>query len=277
MVREVLTLSCDEAGLRLGDELWIQYCKEYGVLANDQIGCVSYNGWFGCFFEETNDALFATSSLSLELEASVTDVSNGGLSNLFEQECLLNGEKDYTVGKAIIDAVSDRIRKYVDNCDHVQGFAVNDIVDGIMRSGLSVILTLERMAIHYRKKSKLGFDIYPNAAISNGVEQYNALLATNWLFNHTELSLLLDNEAIYGLCQKNLHIKPPCYDKSNRLICQDSYSSSVTASLKEFGDINVVINKYQRNFEHDIGSIYQPCFSTSSFVIKLSSVKGVTL
>ena len=101
---------------------------------------------------------------------------------------LINGKEDaannfarghYTVGKEIIDKVNDRMRKLVDNCDNVQGFVVNHSVGGGTGSGLGALI-LERMAVDYRKKSKLGFEIYPSPIINNWVvEPYNALLVTS--------------------------------------------------------------------------------------------------
>ena len=125
--------------------------------------------------------------------------TNGDLANLFHPEFLLNGKAD------------DRMRKLVDNCDNVQGFVANHSVGGGTGSGLGASI-LERMVVDYRKKSKLGIEIYPSPTISNCVvEPYNALLATHWLLDHTDVSLMLDNEAIYGLCQKNLNIRRPSY------------------------------------------------------------------
>ena len=79
------------------------------------------------------------------------------------------------------------------------------------------------------------------------VEPYNALLTTHWLLDHTEISVLLDNEAIYEICQKNLDIKRPSYDVLNRLIAKAT--SSMTASLRFEGELNVDPNKFQTNLE----------------------------
>ena len=141
---------------------------------------------------------------------------------MFHPEFLLAGKEDaannfarghYTVGKEIIDKVSDRLRKLVDNCSNVQGFVVNHSVGGGTGSGLGALI-LERLAVDFRKKSKLGFEIYPSPNMSTCVvEPYNALLTTHWLLDHTEVSVLLDNEAIYDICQKQLAIKRPSYKK----------------------------------------------------------------
>ena len=173
---------------------------------------------------------------------------------MFHPEFLLNGKEDaannfarghYTVGKEIIDKVSDRLRKLVDNCDNVQGFVVNHSVGGGTGSGLGSLI-LERLAVDFRKKSKLGFEIYPSPNQSTCVvEPYNALLTTHWLLDHTEVSVLLDNEAIYDICQKQLSIKRPSYVNLNRLICK--VISSMTASLRFEGEMNVDLNEFQTN------------------------------
>ena len=70
----------------------------------------------------------------------------------------------------------------------MQGFVVNHSVGGGTGSGLGA-LVLERCAVDYRKKSKLGFEVYPSPNLSTCiVEPYNALLSTHWLLDHTGMS-----------------------------------------------------------------------------------------
>ena len=86
--------------------------------------------------------------------------------------------------------------------------------------------------------------MYPSPHISTSVvEPYNALLTTHWLLDHTEMSLVLDNEAIYELCQRNLDIERPSYDTINRMIAK--VVSSLTASLRFEGQLNVDLNEFQ--------------------------------
>merc|ERR1712217_878832 len=179
---------------------------------------------------------------------------------------------------------NDRLRKLVDNCDNVQGFVVNHSVGGGTGSGLGALI-LERIAVDYRKKSKLGFEVYPSPTISTCVvEPYNALLTTHWV---------LDNEAIYEICQKNLDIKRPSYDNLNRLIAKAV--SSMTASLRFEGELNVDLNEFQTNLvpfprlhfmitsmapvitkkkketaKNDIQGITEECFSARNFFTKIA-------
>merc|ERR1711936_107036 len=98
----------------------------------------------------------------------------------------------------------------------------------------------------YRKKSKIGFEIYPSPNISTCiVEPYNGLLSTHWLLDHTDVSLVLDNEALYEICQKKLDIKKPSYGNLNNIIAK--VISSMTASLRFEGELNVDLNEFQTN------------------------------
>merc|ERR1712053_22916 len=151
----------------------------------------------------------------------------------------------YTVGKEILDQVNDRLRKLVDNSENVQGFIIHHAVGGGTGSGLGALI-LERIAVDYRKKSKIGFEIYPSPKISTCiVEPYNSMLSTHWLLDHTEVSVVLDNEAIYAICQKQLDIERPSYMDLNVVISK--VVSSMTASLRFDGELNVDLGEFQTN------------------------------
>merc|ERR1711994_280573 len=146
----------------------------------------------------------------------------------------------------------------------------------------------------YRKKSKLGFEVYPSPTISTCVvEPYNALLTTHWLLDHTEISIVLDNEAIYEICQKKLDIVRPSYDTLNRMIAK--VISSMTASLRFEGELNVDLNELQTNLvpfprlhfmitsmapvttekkkettNNEVKPITEQCFSAQNFFAKIA-------
>merc|ERR1711894_26983 len=144
-----------------------------------------------------------------------------------------------------MDPIVDRIKKLAEDCDNIQGFIITHSVGGGTGSGMGMLI-LERLAVDYRKKSKIGFEIYPSPNISTCiVEPYNGLLSTHWLLDHTDVSLVLDNEALYEICQKKLDIKKPSYDNLNRIIAK--VVSSMTAALRFDGELNVDMNEFQTN------------------------------
>merc|ERR1712110_409057 len=50
------------------------------------------------------------------------------------------------------------------------------------------------------------------------VEPYNSVLSTHSLLEHTDVAVMLDNEAIYDICRRALDIETPTYTNLNRLI-----------------------------------------------------------
>lgn len=146
---------------------------------------------------------------------------------LFHPEQLITGKEDaannyarghYTVGKEIIDLVLDRIRKLADQCTGLQGFLIFHSFGGGTGSGFSSLL-MERLSVDFGKKSKLEFAIYPAPQISTAVvEPYNSILTTHTTLEHSDCAFMVDNEAIYDICRRNLDIERPTYTNLNRLI-----------------------------------------------------------
>jgi len=252
--REVLSISVGQAGIQLGNAVWAQYAAEHKI-DKDGTCPADVDKYFTTFFEETGTGQYVPRQITVDLEPTVVDdIRTGPWAQMFHPEFLLNGKEDaannfarghYTVGKEILDQVNDRLRKLVDNSQNVQGFIINHAVGGGTGSGLGALI-LERIAVDYRKKSKIGFEIYPAPNISTCiVEPYNAMLSTHWLLDHTEVSIVLDNEAIYAICQKQLNIDRPTYGNLNVIIAK--VISSMTASLRFDGELNVDLGEFQTN------------------------------
>ena len=105
---------------------------------------------------------------------------------------------------------------------------------------------MEHLAVDYGKKSKLEFCVYPAPQVSTAiVEPYNAVLSTHSIIGYSDCSFMMDNEAIYDLCRRNLDIERPSYTNLNRLIGQ--VVSSITASLRFDGALNVDLTEFQTN------------------------------
>jgi len=264
MVREVITISLGQAGIQYGNAVWAQYCVEHNIDkdGHPESDFDPEDRQLLTFFEAQNpnklDAKnqdFVPRQVIIDLEPSVCDdVRTGQYKDLFHPEFIINANEDaannfarghYTVGKEQIDAAAELIRKLTDNSENVQGFIVNHAVGGGTGSGLGG-LVLERLSVDYRKKSKIGYEIYPAPRISPCiVEAYNGLLSTHLLLDYTEVSLVLDNEAIYEICQRDLKIKRPSYANINRILAKAV--SSMTASLRFDGELNVDLNEFQTN------------------------------
>lgn len=146
---------------------------------------------------------------------------------MFHLDQLINGKEDaannfargdYTIGKEILDLFLDCIRKLADNWIGLQGFLGFNAEGRGIGSGLGSLL-LEYLSVDYGKESKLGFTMYPLPQVSTSVvEPYNLVLSTHSLLEHTDVYVLLDNEAIYDIFCHSLDIKQPTYSHLNCLI-----------------------------------------------------------
>ena len=77
------------------------------------------------------------------------------------------------------------------------------------------------------------------------VEPYNTILTNHSSLEFVDVVFLVDNQAIYDICKKNLQVDFPTYTNLNRLIAQ--IISSITASLRFEGALNVDLNEFQTN------------------------------
>ncbi|KYF46141.1 putative alpha-tubulin I, partial [Toxoplasma gondii ARI] len=112
------------------------------------------------------------------------------------------------------------------------------------------------------------------------VEPYNAVLSSHSLLEYTDVAVILDNEAVYDICRRNLDIQIPSYCDLNRIIAQ--VISSVTTSLRFDGALNVDMTEYQTNLVpypriHFLLTSYAPLLSASKYRHEQMNVREITV
>ncbi|KAJ8665242.1 hypothetical protein QAD02_006904 [Eretmocerus hayati] len=258
-LRECISVHVGQAGVQIGNACWELYCLEHGIQPDGQMPSDKMLGGgddsFNTFFSETGAGKHVPRAVFVDLEPTVVDeVRTGTYRQLFHPEQLITGKEDaannyarghYTIGKEIVDLVLDRVRKLADQCTGLQGFLIFHSFGGGTGSGFTSLL-MERLSVDYGKKSKLEFAIYPAPQVSTAVvEPYNSILTTHTTLEHSDCAFMVDNEAIYDICRRNLDIERPTYTNLNRLIGQ--IVSSITASLRFDGALNVDLTEFQTN------------------------------
>ncbi|XP_057659863.1 tubulin alpha chain-like [Diorhabda carinulata] len=257
-MRECISVHIGQAGVQIGNSTWELYCLEHGIQPDgtiketDQI--VSDN-CYGTFFSEVENGKLVPRAVMVDLEPTVVDeVRTGHYRKLYHPEQLITGKEDaannyarghYSLGKEMLNIVMERLNKLAENCHGLQGFFVFHSFGGGTGSGFSSLL-MERLSGEYGKKSKLEFVVYPAPQVCTAVvEPYNSILTTHSTLGHSDCAFMVDNEAIYDICRRKLGIERPDYINLNRLISQ--VVSSITASLRFDGALNVDLTEFQTN------------------------------
>ncbi|CAD6210093.1 GSCOCG00010872001-RA-CDS [Cotesia congregata] len=305
MQRECISIHIGQAGVQMGNACWELYCLEHGIHPDGQMPSDKTidkeDDSFNTFFSESDSGKHVPRAVFIDLEPTVVG-KTGTYRQLFHPEQLITGKEDaannyarghYTIGKEIIDLTIDRIRRITEQCRGLQGFLIFHSFGGGTGSGFSSLL-MEQLSVEYPKRSKLSFSIYPAPQVSTAVvEPYNAILYTHPTLEHCEVAFIVDNQvnmnnvkhtqlknvAIYELCRRNLSIDRPTYTNLNRLIGQ--IVSSITASLRFDGALNVDLTEFQTNLVpypriHFPLATYAPVLSGDKAGHERSTVADIT-
>ncbi|KAG0253520.1 Tubulin alpha-3C/D chain [Actinomortierella ambigua] len=288
-MREIISLHVGQAGVQIGNACWELYCLEHGINPDGTPKDGQRKGDTLPFFSETSGGKVVPRTLFVDLEETVVDeVRRGTYRDLYHPEMLVTGREDaannyarghYTIGKEQVESVAEKVRRLADNCSGLQGFILYHSFGGGTGAGFGALL-LERLALDYGKKTKLEVAVYPAPQVATSVvEPYNSVLTTHATLEHADCSFMVDNEAIYDICRKNLGVGRPTYSNLNRLIAQAV--SSITLSLRFGGSLNVDLNEFQTNLVpypriHFPLINYAPILSAAKAMHEQSSVAEIT-
>merc|ERR1719353_2765388 len=257
MMPSTLSFQRGQAGAQIGNACWELFCLEHGIQPDGQMPSDKTIGGgddaFNTFFSETGAGKHVPRTVFVDLEPTVIDeIRTGTYRQLFHPEQLISGKEDaannfarghYTIGKEIVDLVLDRLRKLADNCTGLQGFMIFNACGGGTGSGLGCLL-LERLSVDYGKKSKISFTVWSCPQISSAcVEPYNTVLCVHCLLGQV--------------------------------------ISSLTASLRFDGALNVDITEFQTNLVpypriHFMFTSYAPIISAEKAYHEQLSVAEIT-
>ncbi|KAG7168311.1 Tubulin alpha chain-like 2, partial [Homarus americanus] len=229
VMRECMSIHIGQAGVQIGNACWELYCLEHGITPDGFMPSDDTLGYgadaYNTFFSEMESGLHVPRA-----------IRTGMYRGMYHPQQLVTGKEDaannfarghYTIGKEMIDVTLDQIRRMTDQASSLQGFLVFHSFGGGTGSGFTSLL-MEHLSV--------------STAM---VEPYNSILTTHTSMEHSDVAFMVDNEAIYELCHKKLNVNRPTYHNLNRLISQ--IVSSITASLRFEGALNVDLTEFQTN------------------------------
>ena len=293
-MREIICIHIGGAGVQIGSACWELLCVEHRIEGNGLI-------WGGDERErdgEDKSGLFSEvrrwgkqvpRAVFIDTEPTVIDeIRNGKNDRLFHKDRLISGKGDvadvyskvYSEGNGLAEEGVENIRKEVENCDSLQGFVVFSAVGGGTGSGLGALL-LERMSPDYTKgKYTIGVTLYPSPNISTSVlEPYNSVLGTQALIEHMNLSILINNQALYHILDRYLYLQHATYTNLNRIIAE--VVSSMTAPLRFNNGLKIDIGDLVSNLSpyphiHFLHSSYAPILPIQDAYHQLFPVSHIT-
>merc|ERR1711972_218983 len=143
------------------------------------------------------------------------------------------------------DSVLDVVRKEAEGCDCLQGFQMCHSLGGGTGSGMGTLL-ISKVREEYPERIMETFSVIPSPKVSDTVvEPYNAVLSFRQLVENADECMLLDNEALYGICFRTLKLTTPTYGDLNHLV--SAAMSGVTTCLRFPGQLNCDLRKIAVN------------------------------
>ncbi|KZP22673.1 tubulin-domain-containing protein [Athelia psychrophila] len=260
MSREIINIQAGQAGNQVGEAFWGMLLAEHGL---DQSGM--YQGSnpqeierVGTYFTEVGSKeqpKYVPRSVQIDLEAGVTNrIRSGPMGGLFRPDTYITGENGagnnwakgfYTEGAEIAESIIDVVSRQAEACDSLQGFQLLHSLGGGTGAGLGTLM-LSKLREEYPDRMLSTFSVMPSPKVSETVvEPYNALLSLHQLIATSDMTICLDNEALYDIAVRTLKTQSPAFSDLNNIIAK--VMCGVSTSLRFPGQLNGDLRKLGMN------------------------------
>lgn len=245
MAREIICIHVGGCGLRLGLDFWDMLRDEHG-LENDGKFVARGDGLdderrakIEVFFRKVSGDRYVPRAVLVDLDPGTLDeIRTSPIGSFFRPDNYVFGQSGagnnwakghYTEGAELIAAVVDVARREIEACDAPQGFILFHALGGGTGSGLGT-LVVSKLREEYPRLLQASVSVFPSAKVSDVVvEPYNATLSVHQLIENVDLTLVIDNEAVFNLARR-AGVSAPRYSDLNAFITQAL--SGATASLR---------------------------------------------
>jgi len=268
MVREIIHVQVGQCGNQVGCAFFQAMFKEhclnndgkYDKPENEQVDAdgdglpdelENIDVYFRGTTEEKKNAKWIPRAVLVDLEPGTMDVIKASaIGPVFKPDNMVFGNNGagnnwakghYTEGAELVEAVLDRIRQEIEQCDAPQGFQIFHSLGGGTGSGMGTLLLL-KIRDGYPDRITTTYSVFPSPKVSDTVvEPYNAVLSSHQLLENSDETFIIDNEALYNINHNILKNKQPTYSELNGLIAQAC--CGVTSSLRFPGKLNGDLRK----------------------------------
>ncbi|KAG8691480.1 Tubulin beta-2 chain [Ceratobasidium sp. 423] len=291
-MREIINIQVGQAGNQVGESFWEAILLEHGL---DKSG--KYTGdnrqqldRLDVYFTEIEGYnRYVPRSIQIDLESGVCNrLRSGPLGGLFRPDTFINGESGagnnfakghYTEGAELIDSILEVLRKQVEQCEALQGFQLIHSLGGGSGSGLGSLL-LAKLREEAPDRMLATFSVFPSPKVSDTVvEPYNTVLSLHQLVDNTDMTICVDNEALYDVTHRLNPQSQPEFHQLNRLIAQ--VMTGVSTTFRFPGQLNGDMRKMALNLipfprMHFLTPSVAPLASAGSQAYQSLSVQELT-
>ncbi|KZT07580.1 beta-tubulin 2 [Laetiporus sulphureus 93-53] len=261
MPREIINIQAGQAGNQIGENFWKMLLAEHGLdeegfyTGNDPLQLPMVDVFFNEVRQTNGHSKYVPRSVQVDLEGGVcAHIRSGKVGALFRPDTFITSDTGagnnwakgfYTEGAELVDSILDVVRLQAESCDAMQGFQLIHSLGGGTGAGLGSLL-LSKFREEYPDRMLSTFSILPSPKVSETVvEPYNALLSIHQLVENSDLTMCIDNEALYDITVRTLKVKAPAFEDLNSLVSQ--VMCGVSTSLRFPGQLNGDLRKLGLN------------------------------
>ena len=231
---ETLSIYIGTPAVNLAVNTWELLTLEHGIKPDGTVQSISEDSFSklkdpSSFFTQTKSGKNVPKALLFDLDPfSLNEVRQGVYRTLFDSENLINGKSPATLysiaydsGKIYLDKILDKIRKMADNCQNLESIMIYSSLNGGTGAGVTSLL-LENLADLYERVDKIGVNFYPSKTVgkNHNYMDYNLGYSILNVLEFLDVSIALDNETIYKICEANFGGSLVYYSSVNRVISQ---------------------------------------------------------
>ncbi|KAI0806136.1 beta-tubulin 2 [Irpex lacteus] len=295
MPREIINVQAGQAGNQVGESFWTTLLAEHGLdgaghyHGTDDLQLARIETYFTEIDLPGESKKYVPRSIQVDLEEGVTNrIRSGKIGQLFRPDTFVTGNSGagnnwakgfYTEGAELIDSILEILRKQTEACDALQGFQLIHSLGGGTGAGLGSLL-LSKFREEYPDRMLSTFSIIPSPKVSETVvEPYNSMLSIHQLVENSDLTMLIDNEALYDITARTLKVKAPEFEDLNLLVSQ--VMCGISTSLRFPGQLNGDLRKLGLNLVpfprlHFLMPSYAPFYNPRDRAFQRMSVPDLT-
>lgn len=211
MAREVITIHVGELGIQMAPDFWKSLCEEHNIDYNG-IEKGENRGVIDNFFVQASIGKWIPRTILVDLGPNaIRQVTKKEMKDFFDpKRCVvgLGGDANifakgyWSYGPRFMEEIMEKVQKEVDQTEHLQGFiVVHSIGDGT-GSGLAPLI-MEAIKKKFKKPVMMSYSIVPSQNMDcSTVLPYNAILSLDKLITCADMSMIIANDSIYRIIEK---------------------------------------------------------------------------